>query len=97
MKREDAEKALRALDGKDVKGYAMRVGWGKAVPMPLQPIYGKIFFGVVFFIFENWSNGDLVLDPNAKPKASGLPFNAQVPNNPSKGFYIATLFVNLVC
>ncbi|KAJ3093012.1 U2 snRNP-associated SURP domain-containing protein [Quaeritorhiza haematococci] len=39
MKRDDAAEALKAMDGKDLLGYQMRVGWGKAVPLPPQPIY----------------------------------------------------------
>ncbi|KAI8381439.1 uncharacterized protein BYT42DRAFT_566518 [Radiomyces spectabilis] len=39
MERRDAEQALRALDGKDVQGYVMKVGWGKAVPLPAQPMF----------------------------------------------------------
>ncbi|KAJ1543203.1 U2 snRNP-associated SURP domain-containing protein [Cladochytrium tenue] len=39
MVRADAERAVKALDGTDLMGYVMRVGWGKAVPIPAQPIY----------------------------------------------------------
>ncbi|KAI9362068.1 hypothetical protein DFJ73DRAFT_813257 [Zopfochytrium polystomum] len=39
MKRSDAEKAVKAMDGKVLLGFPMRVGWGKAVPIPAQPIY----------------------------------------------------------
>lgn len=39
MARRDAERALRKLTGKDVMGYEMRLGWGKAVPIMSQPIY----------------------------------------------------------
>ncbi|KAJ3416402.1 U2 snRNP-associated SURP domain-containing protein [Chytridiales sp. JEL 0842] len=39
MKREDADAALRELDGKNLMGYIMKVGWGKAVPIPAQPLY----------------------------------------------------------
>ena len=39
MARKDAERALRKLTGKDVMGYEMRLGWGKAVPIMSQPIY----------------------------------------------------------
>jgi U2-associated protein SR140 len=41
MKRSDAEKALKAMDGKDLHGHLLRVCWGKAVPLPAQPIFGK--------------------------------------------------------
>ncbi|KAG0169240.1 U2 snRNP-associated SURP domain-containing protein [Apophysomyces sp. BC1015] len=39
MNRKDAEQALKALDGKDFQGYIMKVGWGKALPLPSQPIF----------------------------------------------------------
>ncbi|CAO3679763.1 unnamed protein product [Umbelopsis ramanniana] len=39
MKRSDAEKALKAMDGKDLHGHLLRVCWGKAVPLPAQPIF----------------------------------------------------------
>ncbi|KAI9313204.1 hypothetical protein BX666DRAFT_2063447, partial [Dichotomocladium elegans] len=39
MTRADAEKALKALDGKTFHDYIMRVGWGKAVPLPPQPVF----------------------------------------------------------
>ncbi|KAI8815346.1 hypothetical protein BJ742DRAFT_864575 [Cladochytrium replicatum] len=39
MSREPAAAALRELDGKDMLGHIMRVGWGKSVSIPSQPIY----------------------------------------------------------
>ncbi|CAG8587192.1 15009_t:CDS:10 [Acaulospora morrowiae] len=39
MDRECAALALKNMDGKELLGYVMRVGWGKAVPIPPQPIY----------------------------------------------------------
>lgn len=39
MTRQDAAEAIRHLDGKEIEGFAMRVGWGKAVPLPAQPIF----------------------------------------------------------
>jgi U2-associated protein SR140 len=41
MKRDDASRALKALDGHMLDGYDMRIGWGKSVQLPLQPIYCK--------------------------------------------------------
>lgn len=41
MTRQDASDAIKGLDGKDVEGFIMRVGWGKAVPLPAQPFFGK--------------------------------------------------------
>lgn len=40
MERADAEVAAKEMDGKRVAGYIMQVGWGKAVPIPPQPIFG---------------------------------------------------------
>jgi U2-associated protein SR140 len=39
MKRKDGNKALIAVKGKEIQGYEMKLGWGKAVPIPPQPIY----------------------------------------------------------
>ncbi|KAI8814191.1 hypothetical protein BJ742DRAFT_896695 [Cladochytrium replicatum] len=39
MSREPAAAALRDLDGKDMLGHVMRVGWGKSVSIPSHPIY----------------------------------------------------------
>ncbi|CAG8519087.1 7934_t:CDS:10 [Funneliformis mosseae] len=39
MDRECAAQALKNMDGKELLGYIMRVGWGKAVPIPPKPIY----------------------------------------------------------
>ncbi|TRY57372.1 hypothetical protein DNTS_024955 [Danionella cerebrum] len=61
MTRKDAERALAALDGKKVMGYEMKLGWGKAVRIPPQPLYTPIG----------------VLKTTAPPPPSGLPFNAQ--------------------
>ena len=42
MDRESAAQALKNMDGKELLGYVMRVGWGKAVPIPPKPVYGMI-------------------------------------------------------
>ena len=42
MDRECAAQALKNMDGKELLGYVMRVGWGKAVPIPPKPIYGML-------------------------------------------------------
>ncbi|KAJ3046205.1 U2 snRNP-associated SURP domain-containing protein [Rhizophlyctis rosea] len=39
MTREAAQNALKSLDGFDLLGYVMRVGWGKAVAIPPKPIF----------------------------------------------------------
>lgn len=61
MARKDAERALRRLSGKDVMGYEMKLGWGKAVPIMMHPIY----------IPPN------LQEYAKPPIKSGLPFNAQ--------------------
>ncbi|XP_066571037.1 U2 snRNP-associated SURP motif-containing protein isoform X2 [Amia ocellicauda] len=61
MNRKDAERALQALDGKTVMGFEMKLGWGKAVRIPPQPLYTPIG----------------VLKMSTPPPPSGLPFNAQ--------------------
>lgn len=47
--------------GKTVMGFEMKLGWGKAVRIPPQPLYTPIG----------------VLKTTAPPPPSGLPFNAQ--------------------
>ncbi|XP_030636945.1 U2 snRNP-associated SURP motif-containing protein [Chanos chanos] len=61
MTRKDAERALAALDGKTIMGFEMKLGWGKAVRIPPQPLYNPIG----------------VLKTSTPPPPSGLPFNAQ--------------------
>ena len=50
--------------GKDVMEYEMKIGWGKAVPIPPQPIY----------VHPSQSQ---VMKP---PKQSGLAFNCRLPH-----------------
>jgi hypothetical protein len=47
--------------GKDVMAYEMKLGWGKAVPIPPHPIYIP----------------PAMLELTMPPPPSGLPFNAQ--------------------
>ncbi|XP_046671821.1 U2 snRNP-associated SURP motif-containing protein [Homalodisca vitripennis] len=61
MNRKDGERALRYLNGKDVMGYEMKLGWGKGVPIPPHPIYIP----------------PAMLELTMPPPPSGLPFNAQ--------------------
>ncbi|KAJ9581860.1 hypothetical protein L9F63_003791, partial [Diploptera punctata] len=61
MNRKDGERALKCLNGKDVMAYEMKLGWGKAVPMPPHPIYIP----------------PAMLELTRPPPPSGLPFNAQ--------------------
>ncbi|KAJ1658467.1 hypothetical protein IWQ61_002289 [Dispira simplex] len=39
MTRSDAEEALQHLNGHMLMGYSIQLGWGKMVPLPLEPIY----------------------------------------------------------
>ncbi|XP_076130412.1 U2 snRNP-associated SURP motif-containing protein isoform X1 [Alosa pseudoharengus] len=61
MTRKDAERAMAALDGKTIMGFEMKLGWGKPVRIPPQPLYTPIG----------------VLKTSTPPPPSGLPFNAQ--------------------
>lgn len=61
MSRVDAERALRALNGRDVMGYEMKLGWGKSVVFLNYPIYVP----------------PALLQMTLPPPLSGLPFNAQ--------------------
>ncbi|XP_014260927.1 U2 snRNP-associated SURP motif-containing protein [Cimex lectularius] len=61
MNRKDGDRAMKALNGKDILGYEMKLGWGKFVPIPPFPIY----------IPPN------LLSLTQPPPPSGLPFNAQ--------------------
>ena len=61
MSRKDGERALAALAGKNIEGFEMRLGWGKPVPIPLQPIYIP----------------PALLKYTTPPPPSGLPFNCQ--------------------
>lgn len=38
MNREDADRALKSLNGINLKGYDIKLGWAKAVPIPPNPI-----------------------------------------------------------
>lgn len=61
MSRVDAERALRALNGRDVMGYEMKLGWGKSVVFLNYPIYVP----------------PALVQLTLPPPSSGLPFNAQ--------------------
>ncbi|BES91658.1 cwf21 [Nesidiocoris tenuis] len=61
MSRKDGDRAMKALNGKEVLGYEMKLGWGKGVPIPHFPIYVP----------------PALLALTQPPPPSGLPFNAQ--------------------
>ncbi|KAK9889205.1 hypothetical protein WA026_004485 [Henosepilachna vigintioctopunctata] len=60
MSRKDGERALRNLNGKEIVGYEMKLGWGKSVIIPPYPIYIP----------------PCLLELAMPPPPSGLPFNA---------------------
>jgi U2-associated protein SR140 len=47
MTRRDAETALRELDGVTWGDSALRVGWSKAVPVGVRPLYGIVSYRVL--------------------------------------------------
>ena len=63
MNRRDAERALVKLEGSDVLGFEMKMGWGKGVPIPPQPVYIP----------------PSMQERMMPPPPTGLPFNAQPP------------------
>ena len=62
MNRKDGERALANLQGKDVMDFEMKLGWGKAVPIPPHPIYIP----------------PALSELTLPPPPSGQPFNAQL-------------------
>lgn len=62
MNRKDAERALKALNNKVIMEYEMKLGWGKAVPIPPHPVYIP----------------PAMAELTQPPPPSGLPFNAQL-------------------
>lgn len=69
MSRIDAERALKNLNGRDVMGYEMKLGWGKSLTVLNHPIYIPPAF----------------VEHVMPPPPSGLPFNAQPqPNEASQ-------------
>ncbi|XP_070538987.1 U2 snRNP-associated SURP motif-containing protein-like isoform X3 [Ptychodera flava] len=61
MNRKDAERALKMLQDKEIMSYDMKLGWGKAVPIPPHPVYIP----------------PQMVELTLPPPPSGLPFNAQ--------------------
>jgi U2-associated protein SR140 len=58
------------LIGKDVQGFEMKLGWGKAVPIPPHPIYIP----------------PALAELSMPPPPSGLPFNAQPQKNDDSSY-----------
>ena len=61
MSRRDGERALKHLAGKEILGSEIKLGWGKAVPIPAYPIFIP----------------PAMMELTMPPPLSGLPFNAQ--------------------
>ncbi|XP_022238815.1 U2 snRNP-associated SURP motif-containing protein-like [Limulus polyphemus] len=61
MNRNDGERAMKNLNGKEIMNFEMKLGWGKAIPIPPHPIYIP----------------PALVDLTLPPPPSGLPFNAQ--------------------
>ncbi|KAG0422520.1 hypothetical protein HPB47_001663, partial [Ixodes persulcatus] len=61
MNRKDGERAIKHLSGNEVMGFEMKMGWGKAVPIPPHPVYIP----------------PAMVELTLPPPPSGLPFNAQ--------------------
>ncbi|XP_064456681.1 U2 snRNP-associated SURP motif-containing protein-like isoform X2 [Ornithodoros turicata] len=61
MNRKDGERAIKSLNGTEVMGFEMKMGWGKAVPIPPHPVYIP----------------PAMVELTLPPPPSGLPFNAQ--------------------
>ena len=61
MNRKDGERALNALQGKVIMDFEMKLGWGKAVPIPPHPVYIP----------------PALSELTLPPPPSRLPFNAQ--------------------
>eukprot|EP00039_Didymoeca_costata_P010542 m.142018 g.142018 ORF g.142018 m.142018 type:complete len:684 (-) comp14870_c0_seq1:784-2835(-) len=70
MRRADGEKALEALQGKDLLGSEIKLGWGKAVPLPPRPFY--VFHGDTGFKLQTG------LPFNAQPKRKDAPMYSAV-------------------
>lgn len=70
MCRKDGERAIKAINGRPVLDFDMRLGWGKSVPIPANPIYIP----------------PALRELTVPPPLSGLPFNAQVIDEKDKEF-----------
>eukprot|EP00118_Oscarella_pearsei_P012114 m.86447 g.86447 ORF g.86447 m.86447 type:complete len:832 (+) comp36496_c0_seq42:20-2515(+) len=74
MRRDDAENAIDGLRDKEILGFPLKVGWGKAVPLPPAPYY----------VPPEMRKQNLPVV--APPPPTGLPFNAQARPKPGVGF-----------
>lgn len=65
------------LSGKEINGFDMKLGWGKAVPIPPHPIYIP----------------PALAELTQPPPPSGLPFNAQIKRRKDKEYTSGQLHV----
>ncbi|CAL1542099.1 unnamed protein product [Lymnaea stagnalis] len=77
MNRKDGERAMNALKGKEISGFEMKLGWGKAVPIPPHPIYIP----------------PALAELTQPPPPSGLPFNAQIKRRKDRDYTSGQLHV----
>ncbi|CAG5128807.1 unnamed protein product, partial [Candidula unifasciata] len=77
MNRKDGERAMTALKGKEINGFDMKLGWGKAVPIPPHPVYIP----------------PALAELTQPPPPSGLPFNAQIKRRKDKEYSSGQLHV----
>lgn len=92
MKRADAEKALSCLNGADLFNFKLSLGWGKAMPLPPEPIYGAP-------TPEQFNRPRGVLAPEIIPapqSGSGPDFIITVPEDPRQKFVIDATAVFVV-
>ncbi|KAI8770541.1 U2 snRNP-associated SURP motif-containing protein [Biomphalaria glabrata] len=77
MNRKDGERAMNALKGKEINAFEMKLGWGKAVPIPPHPIYIP----------------PALAELTQPPPPSGLPFNAQIKRRKDRDYTSGQLHV----
>ncbi|KAI7893087.1 uncharacterized protein EV154DRAFT_417544 [Mucor mucedo] len=79
MTRYDANEAIKHLDGRELEGFPLRVGWGKPVPLPAQPIFGKLKQKyILVYTHRVLTVLQKVLDKKISAQKTGLAFNAQI-------------------
>ncbi|ORE16185.1 RNA-binding domain-containing protein [Rhizopus microsporus] len=58
MKRSDAAEAIKNLNGIELEGFKLRVGWGKAVALPAEPVFGTFinesYMYMLMFVTQCW-------------------------------------------
>ncbi|KAG2440272.1 hypothetical protein HXX76_004384 [Chlamydomonas incerta] len=104
MKRDDAEMAMRKLQGIILHGNDLHIGWGKAIPLPAIPIYDPREGAVVSAIPAAATRPahllpDLVIpkkaynDDHSVHRGTGTDIEIKVPDDPRLRYIIDTLAV----